>query len=275
MARHRPTAALRQSPAAVSSSAGPPTRLPNPHHLNPIRTSNRSGAKPRPRRRRIRKFSPRFARRSRSSRKSNQRIARRRNRPQNRRRPAKPQSRAARPKRSRRQSRVPRKRLPRPSRAARPKRPQPSRRKSGAPEHRQRQTRQRRSNPTRCDRLDFRPAGRRSDLIYRAARHLDRIHLGRHRLALRPQPRQGVKGAHQQQQHYSVERKRRRASRRRCRSRSRIPLLVVDLRLEILSRLRVGRGRIVEHVHLAAVLIDHGRRRNLLGAFGDRGFVPR
>ena len=185
MARHRPTAALRQSPAAVSSSAGPPTRLPNPHHLNPIRTSNRSGAKPRPRRRRIRKFSPRFARRSRSSRKSNQTIARRRNRPQNRRRPARPQSRAARPQRSRRQSRGLRKRPPRQSRATRPKRPQRSQRKSGAPERRQRQTALPRSNPTRCHRLDSRPAGRRSDLIYRAARHLDQIYLGRHRLAAR------------------------------------------------------------------------------------------
>ena len=254
MARHRPTAALRQSPAAVSSSAGPPTRLPNPDHLNPIRTSNRSGAKPRPRRRRIRKFSRRFAKRSRSSRKSNQTIARRRNRPQNRRRPARPQS-----------------------RAARPKRPQRSQRKSGAPERRYRQTALPRSNPTRCHRLDSRPAERRSDLIYREARQLDRTHLGRHCSAPRPQrlSRQGRNGAHQQQQHSSVERKRRRASRRRCRSRNRIPLLVVELRLEILSRLRVGRGRIVEHVHLAAVLIDHGRRRNLFGAFGDRSFVPR
>jgi hypothetical protein len=61
--------------------------------------------------------------------------------------------------------------------------------------------------------LDSRRAGRRSDLIYRAARHLDQIHLGRHRLAARrsahrPQrlSRQGPNGAHQQQQRYSVER---------------------------------------------------------------------
>lgn len=223
MARRRPRA---QSQAAASSSAGPRTRAWSRQRSSRQRRRNKTTNPPTARRRkrkslrlillcarRSTRFSPSRRRSLRLSRQRKRRSARSSRRPAGLSQPGRPRhdtnvQRLNQPQLRSRQAR-------RQNRAMRRKNPR-SRRRSGVPERGQHQTQLPRGSPTGCRPLDSRPGGVCLDLVNRERRRLDRIHLGRHRLAARrsvhrPQPRsrRGLNDAHQQQR-YNAKRQRRR-----------------------------------------------------------------